>query len=197
MLPVYQLILIKLPIEKCVDVASATRDSGTLFFCFLQSFFETNTTTQCNANTLQVKEGARDQSCVILAERTRVLSLALKCEIYPWISRILSQIRTLNTPLEIEMETKVRHESHSYSLVELKRNGNNWNAIKDSQLERPQTHSKHSLAENLASFPLFYIMCIHILLLLYNVFVAVKFDGHCMKKTTRGTKMPQCRVGAA
>lgn len=67
------------------------------------------------------------------------------------------------------METKVRHESHSYSLVELKRNGNNWNAIKDSQLERPQTHSKHSLAENLASFPLFYIMCIHIFLLLYNI----------------------------
>lgn len=82
MLAVYQLILIKLPIEKCVDVASATRDSGTLFSASLK-FFETNTTTQCNANTLQVKEGARDQSCVILAERTRVLSLALKCETYP------------------------------------------------------------------------------------------------------------------
>lgn len=200
MLAVYQLILIKLPIEKCVDVASATRDSGTLFLLLPWSFFETNTTTQCNANTLQVKEGARDQSCVILAERQRgVLSLALKCEIYPWISWILSQIKTLNTPLEIEMETKVRHESHSYSLVELKRNGNNWNAIKDSQLERPQTHSKHSLAENLASFPLFYIMAIHIFVVVvqYNVFVAVKFDGHCMNKTTRATKMLQCRVGAA
>lgn len=115
---------------------------GYAFFASLK-FLETNTTTQCNANALQVKEGARDQSCVILAERTRVLSLALKCEIYPWI---LSQIKTLNTPLEIEMETKVRHESHSYSLVELKRNGNNWNAIKDSQLERPQTHSKPSPA---------------------------------------------------
>lgn len=157
-----------------MHAASATWDSGTAFLLPPKSF-ETNTTTSCG--TLQVKARPvvrqyRGKEGSLHRFKMRNTYISLKNTVANQNLKYATWNRNGN-----KSAARIARVAVVGCVAALKRNGNNWNAIKDSQLERAPDALSDSRELGFVSTFLYMVYYIESVVV---VAVAVKFDECCM-----------------